>query len=330
MSGRDLEDFVEACRARRGTEVAGELKDATAAFLAETANRPTLLRQAADLLGGLPPAGAAWLALTLGTSIERGSDVELTAPPLLAYFRNQLALFPDTPPDDSPDPVPDASAEQAALIEVFPAICQAVVAHLARAPERREALAHDQALLDRLEELQYFGWGATWVREALLKSSGTLVALHPPTGVGVRLRYVNVSNCFHLFSLVQTAIGHRISGGRTPNPTVAAAARAEIHEPVNDQAWWHYGDPRSRQPDLSASIWGEGLVRDIPSVEGVQTVLLWPPLLQSRGWDSGFFGPQLAAMPPDVTLEHVLSRDASRSLLQRLGLDGLRKGWRIW
>ena len=56
-------------------------------FLDEAARSPEFLREAAGMLGGLSPAGAAWMAVTLGTSIERGSDVELTAPPLLAYLR---------------------------------------------------------------------------------------------------------------------------------------------------------------------------------------------------------------------------------------------------
>ena len=175
MAGNDLKTFVEACRARRGTYVAGELQLATSEFLDEAARNPELLRQAAAQLDGLSPPGAAWMALTFGTSIERGSDVELTAPPLLAYFASQLALFPDIPPDDHSDPNIDASAEQAELIEAFPTVCQSVVAHLARSPQRRAALAREQALLDRLEELQHFGPGATWVREALLKTSGTLI-----------------------------------------------------------------------------------------------------------------------------------------------------------
>lgn len=329
MADGHMKEFVEACRDRRGAEVTSALRDATAMFLADAAEDPALLGEVASMLDRFRPAAAAWVALTLGTSVERGSDPDLTGPALLSYFQSLLPLLPTTV-EDSSNSSPDTSPEQVAMLEVFPQLCQAVVAHLARMPERREILARDQVQLDRLQELEDFGWGAAWVREAILKTSGTLVALHPQSGRGVRLKYANVSNCFHLFSLLQTAVGRRIPGGRRVSPVVASAARGKNDEPIHDQAWWHYGDPRSPEPKVSASIWGEALVRTIPVVDDVQMVLLWPPLLASRGWDSGFFGPQIEALPSDATIERALSRQESNTLLERLGINGLRKWWRLW
>lgn len=330
MTESHLNQFLAACAGRVGTDVTRELRDATQRFLAAAANDPALLRSAADSLRKLPPAGAAWMAITLGTSVEEGREVTLTGPALLDYFRDLLQLFPAARDDDASEAAPGPTADQTALIRVFDEICQAVVAHLARMPERRVALAGEQSLIDRLEELAEFGWGSTWVREAILKTSGTLLALQPRSGEGVRLKYANVSNCFHLFSLMQSAVGQRITGGQVAEPKVTAAARGETDEAVSDVAWWHYGDPRSAEPELSTSIWGEGHVRDIPQMHGVQTVLLWPPLLKSRGWDSGFFKPHLHALPADLTVESVLSRDESRALLERLGLKRSSKWWRFW
>lgn len=49
-------------------------------------------------------------------------------------------------------------------------------------------------------------------------------------------------------------------------------------------------------------------------------LLLWPPLLGSRSWDSGFFGPALEALPPDVIVEEELSPEACQRWFATLGL----------
>lgn len=329
MTEHQLKQFVDFCQRRRGDEVTRALTDATSAFLAGAKLNPALLVEAAGALDDVSPAAAAWIALTLGTSVERGTDPEITGPGLLSYFRNVLQRLPTSSEDLSNEHV-DATSEQAAILEVFPQLCQAVVAHIARLPEQRELLARDREHLDRLAELEQFGGSATWVREAILKTSGSLVLLHPQSGAGVRLRYANVSNCFHLVSLLQTAVGRRIPGGRSVNDGIAAAARGKTDQAVHDEAWWHYGDPRSAEPTLSASIWGEALARSIPVVNGVQTILLWPPILASRKWDSGFFGPRIEALPSDAAIDRVLSQSEVAELLDGLGVKAPRKWWQFW
>jgi len=199
-------------------------------------------------------------------------------------------------------------------------------------PERREALAGDEPLLARLEALEIYTHGATWVREMLLRRSGTLIVLHPASGRAFKLRYTHVARCFHLFSLIQIAIGTRLPGGREPNPAIVAAARGDSHDAVGDEAWWHYGDPRSKTANLQASIWGEAMTRSIPVIDGVQVILLWPPLLQGRGWSHGFFGPHLHALPANVTIDEELSPESAQSWLETLGVRERprRKWWWPW
>jgi hypothetical protein len=146
----------------------------------------------------------------------------------------------------------------------------------------------------------------------------------------LQVRYTNVANCFHLFSLLQTAIGKRLPGGKAPNASITAAARGISDSNDSDHAWWHYGDPFSPKPDLNASVWGEALVRTIPFVDDVQVILLWPPILSSRGWDSGFFSPRLEPMPPDLVVERDLTDEEAERWMKRLGIASTRKRWWPW
>jgi hypothetical protein len=206
-------------------------------------------------------------------------------------------------------PTPD----QAMLLARFQFLCQSAVTHLARLSELRTTLGQDAPLLERLDELRACSPGAWWVHEALLKSSGMLVLLHPPSGTGLRLRYANVSNCFHLFSLLQTAVRTRIPGG--------------LDDASGDVAWWHYGSPSSPKASLDTLIPGEGLVRELPRVDGEQVMLLWPPILRGSAWDSGFLGPHLEAMPADASVERMLTAEESQAWLEKLGLTRRARPW---
>lgn len=87
-----------------------------------------------------------------------------------------------------------------------------------------------------------------------------------------------------------------------------------------DEAWWHYGDPASKTADIHHSISGEGPVREIPAVNGSRVMLLRPPIMQSRGWDAGLFGPHLEALPANVVVEEELSPENCQAWLRALGI----------
>jgi hypothetical protein len=319
------EALVAASGGWSGGTPDGAMLMATRAFLAASVDDTALLSEVAASLGRHEPGAATWIAITCGTAVERGAAAELTGPAVFGLLRSWLPKFPA-----ETDSAPVETPEQTALLTLFPFLCQSVVTHLARLPAHRESMGHDLPLLDRLGELQGFSHGAVWVREALLKTSGTIIFLHPPSSTGLRLRYTNVSNCFHLFSLLQTAIGTSIPGGRAPNAAIARVARGKSTEPVNDEAWWHYGSAHSMTVDPARSIWGEGLVREIQPVEGVQVILAWPPVLASRGWDAGFLGPHLDAMPADAVVERPLTTSECESWLERLGVEPKKRWWRLW
>lgn len=304
-----VSNLVRECARRRGNTRSDALVKATGAFGEGAAKDPALITEAVAHLTSrsLPPAGVAWLALTFGTGVERGADVELSIGALLSLLDEWLAALPAATEDEDEDEAAEQTAEQAELIEVLPSLCQAIVAHLARAPARRAALSNNRDFLARLAAAEAWSHGPAWVRQAVEKTSGELLVLHAPSRRGLRLRYSNVSNCFHLFSLLQTAIGTRLPGGREPEPFIAAVARDQAEGAITDVAWWHYAHADSRAPDISASIWGEGKVSNLPLIDGVRVIILWKPILGARSWDGGFFHPQLAALPPDAVVEGELS-----------------------
>lgn len=320
----DLDNFWSACRAYTGGEPAPTLRQLSGEFIHAAPKDLSLLAVAARQLTALPPNGTAWLALALGTCVEHHEDLAVhTAPALLAVFRQWLSQLPrweDTDEEDEADDAPLLTSEQSALVEALPFLCQSLVAHLARVPAMREQLAEDGAWMEHLESVAPHSHAIGWVEELLKRRSGPLLLLHPTSGRGAMVRYENVSNCFHLFSLIQSTVGQRLPGGQVPDEKVAAAARAEGPAHVHDHAWWHYGDPRSTTADLGASIWGEAHVSSIPVIRGVQVILLWPCLLGSRSWDGGFFTPEIQAAPPSLTWEAPLSDEAYQDWAQALGL----------
>lgn len=334
MNDTILNELLVAAREHAGGEGTEPLRRLSNAFLTRARADPTMLKAAAEALPTLPPAAAAWIAVLLGAAIETGTGVELTAPGIVRVFLSWLPKLPTPPPVKYEEGVelPEPTPEQAPWLEAFPDFCRSVVSHLARMPEQRTALARDEDLLARLERLEPYTHGATWVREMLMRSSGTLIILHAASGRGFKLHYRDVARCFHLFSLIQIAIGTRLPDGREPDPAVVAAVRGDSRENVSDVAWWHYGDPRSKAANLQASIWGEAMTRSIPVVNGAQVMLLWPPLLQSRSWSHAFFGPHLDALPADVSIEEELSPESVQSWLETLGVKSRshRRWWWPW
>ena len=300
---------------------------ATRAFLTRVQTDTTALREAAECMRHAEPGAAAWIAVACGTAVENGAPADITGKPVFDLMRNWLPKFPQF--GDDPEALPALSPEQRALLPLFRYLSQAVVTHLARLPAQREAMGREAALLDRLGELQSLSHGAVWVREALLKRSGTLVFLQPTQNFGARIAYENVSNCFHLFSLLQTALGTFVPEGRVPDPLIARVARGKSNDAIQDEAWWHYGHALSNKAEIAAMIPGEMLVRDIPRIDDTTVILAWPTILKSRTWDGAFLGPHLDAMPADARIESAISLEETHAWFKRLKI-GDEPWWKFW
>ena len=281
------------------------LQNATGEFINTIIqNKMDVPKEILEVLPTLPPAGAAWIAVVLGSMAEQGLNPRLGGTALVELLRQWLAQRPFT--------------DQ--ILEAFTWLGQALVAHLARDPDLRADLADERTLIEALDDASMETNGALWLHELLLRRSGPLVVLHVESRRGMAMRYENVGTCFHLFSLVQAAIGTRLPGGREPDQAVLDAATGKTSASQSDSAWWHYQDRSATKANFMDSLWAEWSVSDILELDGVKVLLLWPPILGSRSWDSSFFGPPLDAAPSRVVLERELDPTEAERLFKRIGI----------
>ncbi len=281
----------------------------------------------AQALHTMPPMAAGLMSLALGGEVEDGRSPKQSGREIVALFTSWMNQLPQASLEDESEEIADEEApeielteHQNVLLEALLMLSRSVVAHLARMPEYRAALSNDQAFMDQVDHLQTFTYAATWVHTALLKESNDLLLLDMVGAGGAHVRYENVANCFHLFTLIQCVIGKQLTGGHKPKSAVFKAARNESDVEVNDAAWWHYGNPHDNEPNITSSIWGEGSVSSIPRIDELQVILLWPLILNSRTWDGGFFSPRLEAMMPSIQVEAILSPTECEPWLKRLNL----------
>ena len=315
MNDAALTDLLAACRTYTGGRVDPRFNAAAQAFYASAKAQPKIAGRAARELSRLPPPGAAVLANMLGTIVEKGGAVERSGP---AVWELYLAWLPQIHRGFAGRK--ELSSRERQLLDAFQLLSQSAVSHLSGMPQERALAAGNKALMAMLAELQDYTPGAAWVRQVLLSRSDDLLVLHLPSRQGFRLRYENIVNCFHLFTLIQAAFGERLPGGRAPNRFIVDMARCvTVVEEGNDEPWWRYQTVRPDEPGL-VEISGEALVETISRIDGRQVILLSPPAEGAALWDTSFFTPQLFAMPPNVVLEGTLTKQQAEEWFAKFGL----------
>lgn len=315
MNDAALTDLLAACRNYAGGRVDAHFNAVAQAFYAGAMAQPKIAARAARELGRLPPPGAAILANMLGTIVEKGGTVERSGP---AVWELYLAWLPQIHRGFAGRK--ELSPRQRQLLDAFQLLGQSAVSHLSAMPKERALAAGDKALMAQLAELQDYTPGAAWVRQVLLSRSDILLVLHLPSRQGFRLRYDNIVNGFHLFTLIQAAFGERLPGGRAPNRFIVDMARSvTVAEEGNDEPWWRYQTVQPNEPGL-VEISGEASVETIARIDGRQVILLSPPVEGTAFWDTSFFTPQLFAMPANVVLEQTLTAQEVAEWLDRIGL----------
>jgi len=320
MNDAALTNLLAACRIYAGGRVDARFNAAAQAFYAGAKLQPKIVTRAARELRSLPPPGAAILANMLGTIAETGGSAERSGPAVWELF---MAWLPQV--HRGFVCTKELSPKQRQLLEAFQLLGQSAVTHLASMPQERMLAAGDTGLMAQLAELQDYTPGAAWVRHVLLSRSDRLLVLHGPSRRGFRLRYENIVNCFHLFTLMQAAFGETLPGGRVPNRFIVDMARCvTMVEEGNDEPWWRYETVQPAPPGV-AEISGEASVDTISRIDGTQVILLSPSVEGAALWDMSFFTPQLFAMPANVVIEETLTAREAEEWLAKIGLPGKRE-----
>ncbi len=301
-----VEELVGHAEAQRGRVPSDPFRDALGRFLGmDAADRQA---GAAALAARLPDiescSGAGLLAVLFGSLVESGGDPKPAIPVIAETMVRWCRRIPS--PDDGTGPAGAVPAVEDDVPTGTSYLGQALVAHLVRAGQQKAALARDGSFIDDLERVEAVSNGAAWVLQLLRQRSGRLLAIEVERRMAALLDYRNLSNCFHLFTLIQAELADVLADGREADPAVLAAAENGPSGVVSDEAWWHYGPGTVAEPDIAASIWGEASPAEIPEIDGIQVLVLWPALLGSRTWDGAFFAPYLEAAPPSVEFDRLL------------------------
>ena len=322
-----IEDVLAAANAERGDEISERLVATLNVFadlshddIADSAEVAKLLAPRLQDLAS--PAGVGILAVWIGAIVEKGADPADTLFPLLEAFVRLSRTIPGVQEDD--ENIEEALAGHEETLNGMRFLGQSIVAHLSRGKGLKELLASQPGICAEIERVGLISIGADWILQILRQRSGELLVLHGMHAKGFRVAYENISNCFHLFTLLQAALEGRMPGSKKSSPRTIEAARGKITaQDAHDNAWWHYGQGTEPKAELNSLIFGEANPDSIVPIDGEQVILLWPNVME-RGWDGGFFSPTLKAAPPDVQITEELSEDEVRQWRERLGLNSTR------
>jgi hypothetical protein len=300
-----LADVLNAANRQRGITGSDELVSALNALAAiPPQQREGSESTIANALSALTsPTGAGFLAVRLGAAVERGAAPEATCRPIIDTFlkwSRTIETYPDGHNGTQPEPDPEALAGLQLL-------GQAIISHVARLPDVCNGMRESPEIRDEFDRIAHLSVGALWVVQLLTQCSGQLIVLNTAKKIGVLVRYSNISNCFHLFTLLQGAITGIMPDAQHTDAYVHDIARGRKHEHCRDAAWWHYGQPNLPSPALAGTVWGEMPPSGIAKIDGEQVLLLWPPIMGHRGWDASFFSPILEESLPKVEVLKVLS-----------------------
>lgn len=307
---------LSAAEKQRGAVHCDELRDVLNAIAELPHDHALALRlKIADSMSEIEsPAGAGLLGIWLGASVENGMDPEPTIQPLLQTMLRWTRSMVTLDDDEKEDPDPDEE-----VVTGTELLGQSLVAHISRAPSARNQLRDEPNLVAELQRVEHLTAGAAWLSELLRKCSGELIVLHAQEPRGVRVEYKNISNCFHLFTLLQGALTD-FPGALKSTKQVLAAAKGESFDDVSDNAWWHFGQGNVPEADIGGSVFGEASPDSISRDDDQQVMLLWPPILQGRSWNSGFFAPVLSSALPSVKKLNDLTSDEIAQWREKLQL----------
>ncbi len=309
----DISDLVLAAERQSKADVGDDLRKALSRLLEDQdTSREALIITIAEVLPSITSGhGAGTVAVWLGAQVEHGYDPKLSAE---AVRKTWLRWSRTIKTEDA--------AQQAIGPEgAFYAIedcSRSLVSHCSADDQILSRLQCDQEFRGEVARLIDDSSGAAWLDQLLKQTSGELLVLDMMNKRGAVLCYRHLSNCFHLFTLLQGALKHWLPLDKRPTQSVLNRASVASDESTTDFARWHFQQPLGVTPNLACSVWGEGHLDEIQSVDGQRVVTLWPILLKSRSWDDGFFTPLLCRRPPTVEVIRELDLMEFNSWWERL------------
>ena len=255
-------------------------------------------------------SGAGFIGIWLGGIVENGANPEPHIPDLMSHFIKLIDQLSFINSDDNDEL--EKTPENEELDVGLKYLGQALVAHISRSNKYRTEISDDGEIMALFDKYSFFSVGVTWVLELLTKHSNELLVIHVEKKIGVHVRYENISNCFHLFTLFQECIVDIVPHEQSDE---------SHHDNFSKVAWWHYGQASSPEACIISSVFGEMSPKGISVISGIQVMLLWSKILESRSWDDGFFHPLLDAAPASINLISVLSNEEVKGWFKKLNLE---------
>lgn len=330
MSETDSESLLTRLRLAAERQRDMEVKDDFRAVLNEMATSapdltPDPISLVEELLPTLSsPIGVGYLCVWIGASVEGGRPAEETVSMVIdAFLRWSRALQVDE--DGAAVAEPDKE-----VLGGLSLLASSAVSHLRLLPEAARQSLDMRELCEACERIAHLSDGASWVLQKLRQESGDLIFLLAERKKGYLLRYENLTNCFHLFTLLQGALADEKPKSAPFDRQAVAIASGDEDGDCTDRAWWHYSQPHATEANIAASIWGEGTPSDIAEVAGTRIMVAWQTVLGSRTWDAGFFTPILQQALPKVELVRQLSDEETGAWWQKLSLPEPKPRWKFW
>lgn len=330
MTEPDSQDLLTRLRLAAERQRDMEVKDDFRAVLNEMATSapdmtPDPITLVEELLPTLSsPIGVGYLCVWIGASVEGGRPAEQTMSMVIDAFLRWSRAVPVT------ENGTEAAKPDQEVLGALSLLASSTVSHLRLLPETARRALDTQELFEACERIAHLSDGASWVLQKLRQESGDLVFLLAERKTGYLLRYENLTNCFHLFTLLQNALADEKPKSATLDRQAVAVASGDEDGDCTDRAWWHYSQPHATEANIAASIWGEGAPGDIAEVAGTRIMVGWQTVLGSRSWDAGFFTPILQQALPKVELVRELSDEETDAWWQKLSLPEPKPWWKVW
>lgn len=273
-----------------------------------------------------------------GTLVENGGDpavivgavvrqLERHLQLLEAYFQQDAALPLADRFEKAPDTVKAQVTSDFVVLATMTMIC--------RDKHARIEMRQNQQLCRLIEELEEQVDNLHYVNVVLGSADDLeVVALHPETSTGIRLRLSMVQNNFHLFTLLQDVFIQQFQSqepfASMPRNEVAVKAATGVEYPDTENACdsalfgFYSGGALdengflTEQGAFSHWLFGEDTPQRIPRVEEKAIVLLGPSLFAQRSWDLSFCVPVHDALTPQAELVEVLSGEQVKAWSKKI------------